>query len=174
MASSGPATFVACAATLCQSWTNPNGRPRPALVSSYLECSPDLMALYSAAVRDALPPPPPGGQERSPGIADAGRRVDGLAYAALVTGILSLVLSVVLIGLPGLLLGPGAAIMGFISHRRIAASRVTLGGGGIALAGLLLGVIGFVLSFAFLVFAFLVGGLFQCGGPGPHQPGIRC
>jgi hypothetical protein len=24
------------------------------------------------------------------------------------------------------------------------------------------------------VFAFLVVGLFQCGGPGPHQPGLQC
>jgi len=125
-------------------------------------------------VTDALPPPPSDGQERSPGNAVAGRRVDGLAYAALVTGILSLVLSVVLLGIPGLLLGPGAAIMGFISRRRIAASPGTLGGGGVALAGLILGVIGFAASIALLVLAFLVVGLFQCGGPGPHQPGLRC
>jgi len=123
---------------------------------------------------DALPPPPPGGQERRPGIADAGPRIDGLAYAALVTGILSLVLSVVLIGLPGLLLGAGAAIMGFISRRRIAASFGTLGGGGFALAGLVIGVIGFVASIAFLVFAFLVVGFFQCGPADAHQPGLRC
>ena len=76
-------------------------------------------------------------------MADAGRRIDGLAYAALITGILSLVLSLVLLGIPGLLLGPVAAIMGFISRRRIAASLGTLGGGGVALAGLILGVIGF-------------------------------
>jgi hypothetical protein len=125
-------------------------------------------------VSDALPPPPLGGQEQNPGIAGAGRRVDGLAYAALVTGILSLVLSVVLLGIPGLLLGPGAAIMGFISRRRIAASLGSLGGGGVALAGLILGVIGFGASIALLVFAFLVVGLFQCGAAGPHQPGLRC
>jgi hypothetical protein len=107
-------------------------------------------------------------------MADAGRRIDALAYAALVTGILSLVLSVIFVGLPGLLLGPGAAIMGFISRRRIAASSGTLLGSGVALAGLILGVIGFGASIALLVFAFLVVGLFQCGGAGPHQPGLRC
>jgi hypothetical protein len=132
------------------------------------------MALCSAAVSDALPPPPLGEQKRSPGIADTGRRIDGLAYASLVTGILSLALSVVLLGIPGLVLGPGAAIMGLISRRRIAASLGTLGGGGVALAGLILGVIGFGASIALLVFAFLVVGLFQCGAAGPRQPGLRC
>lgn len=133
------------------------------------------MALYSAAVSDAPPPLPPGGHEQRPGIAGASPRIDGLANAALVTGILSLVLSVILIGLPGLLLGPGAAIMGFISRRRVAASRGTLRGGGVALAGLILGIIGFGAGVAILVFAFWVAGLFQCGpADAVHQPGLRC
>jgi sugar phosphate permease len=87
---------------------------------------------------------------------------------------LSLVFSVILLGLPGLLLGPGAAIMGFISRRRVAASLGTLGGGGVALAGLILGFIGFVASVAVLVLAFVVVGLFQCGPTGAQQPGLRC
>src|SRR6266850_1922110 len=65
--------------------------------------------LYSAAVSDAPPPPPPRGHERRPEIAGASPRVDRLAYAALVMGILSLVSSVVLLG-SGILLGPVAAI----------------------------------------------------------------
>ena len=121
------------------------------------------------------PPPLPGDHERGPGIEDASPRIDGLAYAALVTGILSLVLSVILMGLPGLLLGPGAAIMGFISRRRVAASRGTLRGGDVALAGLILGIIGFGAGVAILVFAFWVAGLFQCGPANTvHQPGLRC
>lgn len=133
------------------------------------------MAQYSAAVSDTPPPPPPDGHERRSGIADASPRIDGLAYAALVTGILSLVLSVILIGVPGLLLGPGAAIMGFISRRRVAASRGTLRGGAIALAGLILGIIGFGAGVVILVFAFWVAGLFQCGPANTvHQPGLRC
>ena len=137
-------------------------------------CLPNLgCSLYCAGV-SAVPPSPPAGQERSRGIPEAGPRINGLAYAALVTGILSIVLSLILIGLPGLLLGPGAAIMGYISRRRVAASLGTLGGSGVALAGLILGIIGFGVGVAFLVIAFLVAGLFQCGGPGPHQPGLRC
>lgn len=132
------------------------------------------MALYFGAVSDALPPPPPGGHERRPAIAGARPRIDGLAYAALVTGILSLVFSVILLG-SGLLLGPVAAIMGFISRRRVAASPGTLGGGGVALAGLILGIIGFGASVAILVFAFRVVGLLQCGpADAVHQPGLRC
>ena len=129
--------------------------------------------LYSAAVSDAPPPPPPRGHERRPGIAGASPRIDGLAYAALVMGILSLVSSVVLLG-SGLLLGPVAAIMGFISRRRIAASPGTLGGGGVALAGLILGIIGFVVGGIILVLAFWVAGLFQCGPADVHQPGLQC
>jgi hypothetical protein len=126
-------------------------------------------------VSDALPSPPPGGHDRRPGIADGSRRIDGLAYAALVTGIVSLVLSVILIGLPGLVLGPAAAIMGYISRRRVAASRGMLGGGSIALAGLILGVIGFGAGIAILVFAFWVVALFQCGPADTvHQPGLQC
>ncbi len=74
----------------------------------------------------------------------AGARNDGLAIGAVVVGILSLVCS-----WPfclGILLGPAAGIMGFISRQRVASSGGTLGGGGLALAGLILGVIGFVVS----------------------------
>lgn len=124
---------------------------------------------------DAAPPPPPRGHERRPEIAGASSRIDGLAYAALVIGILSLVLSVIFIGLPGLLLGPVAAIMGFISRRRIKASAGTLRGGDVALIGLILGIIGFAVGGAILVFAFWVVGLFQCGPAGTvHQPGLQC
>jgi hypothetical protein len=84
--------------------------------------------------------------------------VDGLAYAALVTGILSLVFSVMVLGLPGLVLGPAAAIMGFISRRRVAASFGTLGGGRVARAGLIFGIVGFGVNVAWLLFIELVLG----------------
>ena len=77
---------------------------------------------------------------------------DSLAYAALVTGILSLVLPILVLGLPSLLLGPAAAIMGFSSRRRIAAGLGTLGGGGVARAGLILGIVGFGVNIAWLLF----------------------
>jgi uncharacterized membrane protein HdeD (DUF308 family) len=87
---------------------------------------------------------------------------------------LSLVFSVILLG-SGLLLGPVAAIMGFISRRRVASSLGTLHGGDVALAGLILGIIGFGASIAILVFAFFVAGLFQCGPADaqPSAPGCR-
>ena len=77
-----------------------------------------------------------------------GPRTDGLAIAALVLGIFSLVCSWICLGV---ILGPAAAIMGFISRNRIAASGGTIGGGGLAIAGLVLGIIGFLASAAFVL-----------------------
>jgi len=73
----------------------------------------------------------------------ASTRTDGLAIAAFVVGILSVVCSV---GCLGIVLGPTAAIMGFISRQRVATSGGSLGGGTLAIIGLILGVVGFVLS----------------------------
>lgn len=56
-----------------------------------------------------------------------------------------------------MILGPAAAIMGFISRQRIASSGGTLGGGGLALAGLILGIVGFIASVIwFFVYIFIV------------------
>jgi hypothetical protein len=74
-------------------------------------------------------------------VAYGGPRTDGLAIGALIVGILAVVCSVACLGV---LLGPAAAIMGFISRQRITSSGGTLGGGGMAIAGLVLGIIGFV------------------------------
>jgi Na+/glutamate symporter len=43
------------------------------------------------------------------------------------------------------LLGPAAAIMGFISRQRISSSGGTVGGGTLATVGLVLGIIGFLI-----------------------------
>ena len=96
-------------------------------------------------------PPPPGGYV-PPGAGYAATRTDGLAIAALVIGIISLVCSFFCLGV---VLGPTAAIMGFISRQRIATSGGMLGGGALAVAGLVLGIIGFIASvgFFFLYFA---------------------
>jgi Domain of unknown function (DUF4190) len=81
----------------------------------------------------------------------AAPRSDGLAIAALIVGILSLVCSFICLGF---VLGPAAAIMGFISRQRIATSGGALGGGTMAIIGVVLGVIGFVASVAwFFLFA---------------------
>jgi hypothetical protein len=76
----------------------------------------------------------------------AAPRTDGLAIASLVVGIISIPCSFACLGI---ILGPVAAIMGFISRQRVSASGGAIGGGGMALAGLILGLVGFLLSVAF-------------------------
>jgi hypothetical protein len=82
-------------------------------------------------------------------VAYGGPRTDGLAIAALVVGILAIPCSIACLGV---FLGPAAAIMGFISRQRVTASGGTLGGGGMAIAGLILGIIGFVISVLWFFF----------------------
>lgn len=97
------------------------------------------------------PPPPPGGGYVPPppggyapmSAAYAAPRTDGLAIASLVIGILSIVCSVACLGI---VLGPTAAIMGFISRQRVASSGGAVGGGTLAVIGLVLGILGFVAS----------------------------
>ena len=110
-----------------------------------------------------MPPPPPPGGGYTPGgyvppapmgytpgaMAYAGVRTDGLAVASLILGIVGIVCCL------GVVLGPVAAIMGFISRQRVASSGGTLGGGGLALAGLILGVVAFFLSAALILFLVL-------------------
>jgi Domain of unknown function (DUF4190) len=91
-----------------------------------------------------------------PGTGYAAQRTDGLAIASLVIGILSIVCS---IGCLGIVLGPTAAIMGFISRQRIATSGGMVGGGTMALAGLILGVIGFVAGVGAFFFYIYAGSL---------------
>ncbi|TMD39647.1 MAG: DUF4190 domain-containing protein [Chloroflexi bacterium] len=89
-----------------------------------------------------------------PGVGYAGQRTDGLAIAALVIGIVSIACSVACLGI---ILGPTAAIMGFISRQRIATSGGTVGGGTLAIVGLVLGVVGFVASVAWFFFVIVSG-----------------
>jgi hypothetical protein len=87
-----------------------------------------------------------------PGAGYAGQRTDGLAIASLVIGIASILCSIVCLGI---ILGPTAAIMGFISRQRISTSGGALGGGTLALVGLILGIVGFVAGVgAFFVYAY--------------------
>jgi Domain of unknown function (DUF4190) len=96
-------------------------------------------------------PPPPAGGYAPMAAGYAAPRTDGLAVAALIIGILSLVCSFICLGV---VLGPTAAIMGFISRQRIATSGGALGGGTMAIIGLVLGIIGFVASVGwFFLFA---------------------
>ena len=98
-------------------------------------------------------PPPPAGY--TPGaMAYAGTRNDGLAIASLICGIVGIACFFICLGV---VLGPAAAIMGFISRQRIAASGGMLGGGGMALAGLILGIVAFIGSVAwFFTFVYAI------------------
>jgi hypothetical protein len=84
----------------------------------------------------------------------AGQRTDGLAIASLVIAILSLVCSIFCLGI---VLGPTAAIMGYISRQRIATSGGAVGGGTLALVGLILGVAGFVASVLWFIVIIVSG-----------------
>jgi hypothetical protein len=108
-------------------------------------------------------PPPPGGY-MAPAMGYAGQRTDGLAIAALVIGIASIVCS---IGCLGIVLGPTAAIMGFISRQRVATSGGALGGGTLAIIGLVLGVIGFVTS---VVWFFVIASGTLSNSTATHTP----
>ena len=91
-----------------------------------------------------------------PGAGYAGQRTDGLAIASLVIGIISIVCSILCLGI---ILGPTAAVMGFIARQRIATSAGAVGGGAMALAGLILGVVGFVAGVAAFFFWIYAGTL---------------
>ena len=98
-------------------------------------------------------PPPPGGGYGAGYTGYAGQRTDGLAVASLIIGIVSIVCSVACLGI---ILGPTAAIMGFIARQRIATSGGALGGGTLAIVGLILGIVGFVTgvgAFFFWIYA---------------------
>jgi Domain of unknown function (DUF4190) len=95
----------------------------------------------------------------------AAPRTDGLAIASLVIGILSLVCA---IGCLGVVLGPTAAIMGFISRQRINSSGGALGGGTLAVVGLVLGIIGFVASVG--VFFLLINGAIHSSSTSSPSP----
>jgi hypothetical protein len=83
---------------------------------------------------------------------------NGLGTGALITAIVSLPAAVSVFG--GFLLGIVAIVLGFIGYRRAKRGEAT--NGGIAIAGIVLGLLGIVLSAA--VIAFGVWGFFKVGG----------
>jgi hypothetical protein len=107
--------------------------------------------------------PPPPGNYAPAGAGYAAPRTDGLAIASLVIGIIGLVCS---FGCVGILLGPTAAIMGFISRQRIASSGGAVGGGTLAIIGLILGVVGFLASVGFF-FLYLSGAIHSASFSSP-------
>jgi len=93
----------------------------------------------------------------------AAPRNDGLAIASLIVGVLSIVCFFFCLGI---VLGPAAAIMGFISRQRISTSGGALSGGTMALIGLILGVGGFVVSVIWF-FLYLSGTFSSIGNSTP-------
>ncbi|HWW96026.1 MAG TPA: DUF4190 domain-containing protein [Vicinamibacteria bacterium] len=69
--------------------------------------------------------------------------LDGPAVVAFVMGVLSVATSVFVVGI---VLGPIAAILGYLSYRRVDSSDGRLRGRGLALAGLVLGIAGLAAS----------------------------
>jgi hypothetical protein len=100
------------------------------------------------------PPPLPYGAYPAPPAAPK----NGLGIAALITAIVSLPAALSIFG--GFLLGIVAIVLGFVGYRRAKRGEAT--NGGIAIAGIALGVLGIILSAA--VIAFGVWGFFKVGG----------
>jgi hypothetical protein len=94
----------------------------------------------------------------------ATKRNEGLATASLVTGIASMLCC-------GLFTGILAIVMGVVSRRRIAASAGTLGGRGLATAGVALGIAGSVVWTSITIFAIL---FFLTLGHPPTRAAIPC
>jgi hypothetical protein len=98
------------------------------------------------------------------------RPTDSQAILALVLGVLSPI-GALFYGLPGVVLGALAIFFGLRSRRRIKKAGGALAGGGMALAGWIVGAVGLVtglLWFAFLFALFMAmisGGSGAKGGP---------
>jgi hypothetical protein len=78
-------------------------------------------------------------------------RTDGLASGALVASIVGVLLTCACVGVAGAIAG---IIMGIISRRRIRDSNGMLIGDGVALAAIIIGVIGVLLSIGWIIFIF--------------------
>lgn len=79
----------------------------------------------------------------------ASPRTDGLAIASLIIGIFSLLCFFICLGV---ILGPTAAIMGYISRQKVLGSGGAVGGGTLALVGMILGILGFLASAGWIIF----------------------
>ena len=108
-------------------------------------------------------PPPPAGYTPGAGAGYASPRTDGLAIGSLIAGIVSIVCAFMCLGI---IAGPAAAIMGFISRQRIATSGGMMGGGTLALVGLILGIVGFVASVGWFFYV-VASGAFNNATPTP-------
>lgn len=102
--------------------------------------------------RDGGQYPPPGGYEQNPAGPGYGaplrRPRNGFGIAALVLGLLALVLSWTIIG--GLVLGPLALLFGLLGRARAKRGEAT--NGGLSVAGIVFGIIGLLISIGIIAF----------------------
>jgi hypothetical protein len=103
----------------------------------------------------------------SAAVASTPGRTDSTAIAALVVGAIS-PMAAMFYGVPGVIAGSIAVFLGLSSRRRIKRSGGTLHGGGLALAGWIVGVCGILLGLVVAVFLF---GLFMAMQPGTGKGG---
>ena len=80
--------------------------------------------------------------------------VEGRAIAALVVGILAPLGAFLFFGVSGVILGAVAVFLGLTARSRIKKSGGVLGGGGMALAGWIAGVVGIVIGLAWALYLF--------------------
>ena len=93
------------------------------------------------------------------------RPIEGKAIAALILGLFSPV-AALYYGLPGIVLGAIAVVLGMRARRRVRESGGVLGGGGIALAGWIAGVCGIVVGLLWGLFLFALFMAMGAGGGG--------
>ncbi len=119
----------------------PDFAPNPAWPGAQ---SPD-----AAPPSTALPPPPAWpGSPAPPQPAWQGPKFSGMAIASMVCGILSITCT----GFLGIVLGPTALGLGIAGRKAIAGSNGWKKGEGMAIAGIVTGVIGIILSIVYLIF----------------------
>jgi Domain of unknown function (DUF4190) len=122
---------------------SPFSAPQQAGASGGWEAPPAPVQQWSdqaSGIGSNTPFQPPG--------AGVGGQSKGLAIASMICGILSIP------GLccwVGILLGPAGAIMGFIARNKANSDPVTYGGGGMALAGIITGVIGTLMGVGLII-----------------------
>jgi hypothetical protein len=118
------------------------------------------MSASTGGGQPSAPPPLPHDQEVSPAPSatdagmPAGRGTDGMAIAAMVAGIVS-IYSTVFCWFLAMGLGAAAVAFGIESGRRIERSSGRLEGDGMAIAGIVTGVIGFLLGTAVMLLTLL-------------------
>jgi Domain of unknown function (DUF4190) len=143
---------------------NPGGTPQPpSQAPGYPPYPPPPPQYYSPQYSGTYPPPTgpyPGGYPPPPPMPYGGYgptpegTKNGLGLGALISGLLSVPAAFTVIG--GILLGLVAIVLGLLGHGR--ARRGEASNGGLAIAGVVLGVLGIILS---VVLAITAWGVFR-------------